>query len=415
MFSSVLSGWMPVSSTAMSTSRLGADRSVFASAPARRIRRLDLRIGVWVRRAGETCVAAWTRTSGAIAVTRGSALKALRCDSLSCAAKPWSALLKRAPSCAPQRVLTSVASEVAPAAEVVCTIHRLTGSADLPLPNTGDTPDQDEQGRTATVSRSPQTHAPKPPCGRHGHCAADYDRPVNDNDSSPMIPAGLLSGRKALIFGVANDHSIAWGIARALHAAGAEVGFSSIEALIEKRVQPLADSIGSSFVEPCDVQNDADIERVFARWQREQGSLDILVHALAFAKREELDGRFVDTSRAGFALALDISAYSLVALARGAAPLMAGGGSIMTLSYYGAEKVVAELQRHGRGQGRARGVGALPRRGPGPRRHPRQRDLRRADPHARRERCVRLQDDVGQVPRRRAAAPQRDDRRRRRD
>jgi enoyl-[acyl-carrier protein] reductase I len=152
---------------------------------------------------------------------------------------------------------------------------------------------------------------------------------------------GLLDGKKALIFGVANDHSIAWGIAQALHAHGATLGFSSIETLVERRVRPLAASIGATFVEPCDVQQDADIERVFARWQEEQGKLDILVHALAFARREDLDGRFVDTSRDGFALALDVSAYSLVALARAAAPLMAEGGSIMTLSYYGAEKVVA--------------------------------------------------------------------------
>ena len=151
----------------------------------------------------------------------------------------------------------------------------------------------------------------------------------------------LLAGKKALIFGVANDHSIAWGIAQALHAHGATLGFSSIEMLIERRVRPLAASIGAAFVEPCDVQQDADIERVFARWQKEQGNLDILVHALAFARREDLDGRFVDTSRDGFALALDVSAYSLVALARAAAPLMPAGGSIMTLSYYGAEKVVA--------------------------------------------------------------------------
>jgi len=151
----------------------------------------------------------------------------------------------------------------------------------------------------------------------------------------------LLAGKKALIFGVANDHSIAWGIAKALHEHGASIGFSSIEALIERRVRPLAESIGSSFVEPCDVQQDADIERVFARWQHEQGSLDIVVHALAFARREDLEGRFVDTSRDGFTLALDVSAYSLVALARAAAPLMPAGGSIMTLSYYGAEKVVA--------------------------------------------------------------------------
>jgi enoyl-[acyl-carrier protein] reductase I len=152
---------------------------------------------------------------------------------------------------------------------------------------------------------------------------------------------GLLDGKKALIFGVANDHSIAWGIAKAFHEQGCTVGFSSIEMLLEKRVRPLAQSIGSTFVEPADVQNDEDIARVFSRWQETHGELDILVHALAFAKREDLDGRFADTSRDGFALALDISAYSLVALARGAEPLMTNGGSIMTLSYYGAEKVVA--------------------------------------------------------------------------
>jgi enoyl-[acyl-carrier protein] reductase I len=152
---------------------------------------------------------------------------------------------------------------------------------------------------------------------------------------------GLLDGKKALIFGVANDHSIAWGIAKALQEQGAWIGFSSIEMLIDKRVRPLADSIGSTFVEPCDVQKDEDIARVFERWQREQGNIDILVHALAFARREDLDGRFVDTSREGFTLALDVSAYSMVALARAAAPLMPNGGSMMTLSYYGAEKVVA--------------------------------------------------------------------------
>jgi enoyl-[acyl-carrier protein] reductase I len=154
-------------------------------------------------------------------------------------------------------------------------------------------------------------------------------------------PMGLLDGRKALIFGVANDHSIAWGIARALHSHGAQVGFSSVEALLEKRVRPLAESIGATFVEPCDVQSDEQIARVFERWQAANGGLDVLVHALAFARREDLDGRFVDTSREGFALALDVSAYSLVALARAAAPLMPAGGSIITLTYYGAEKVVA--------------------------------------------------------------------------
>jgi enoyl-[acyl-carrier protein] reductase I len=152
---------------------------------------------------------------------------------------------------------------------------------------------------------------------------------------------GLLEGKTALIFGVANDHSIAWGIARALHAEGATVGFSSVESLIEKRVRPLAASIGSTFVEPCDVQDDAQIGTVFEKWGTEHDSLDILVHALAFAKREDLEGGFVDTSREGFALALDVSAYSLVALARAARPLLRPGSSILTLTYYGAEKVVA--------------------------------------------------------------------------
>ncbi|MGP1674940.1 MAG: enoyl-ACP reductase FabI, partial [Candidatus Limnocylindrales bacterium] len=152
---------------------------------------------------------------------------------------------------------------------------------------------------------------------------------------------GLLDDKHALVFGVANDHSIAWGIARALHAEGATVGFSSIESLIEKRVRPLAESIGSTFVEPCDVQSDADIERVFARWGETHDRLDILVHALAFAKREDLSGRFVDTSRDGFALAMDVSAYSLIALTHGARPHLRPGSSVLTLTYYGAEKVVA--------------------------------------------------------------------------
>ena len=152
---------------------------------------------------------------------------------------------------------------------------------------------------------------------------------------------GLLDGKNALVFGVANDHSIAWGIAKAFHDEGAEVGFSSIESLIERRVKPLADSIGSTFVEPADVQSDEDIARVFERYATSHDRQDILVHALAFAKREDLAGGFVDTSRDGFALALDVSAYSLVALTRAARPLLRPGSSVMTLTYYGSEKVTA--------------------------------------------------------------------------
>jgi enoyl-[acyl-carrier protein] reductase I len=151
---------------------------------------------------------------------------------------------------------------------------------------------------------------------------------------------GLLDGRKALVFGVANDHSIAWGIAKAFHSEGATVGFSSVESLIERRVRPLATSLGSTFVEPCDVQSDEQIAEVFDKWGKAHGELDILVHALAFAKREDLDGTFVDTSRDGFALAMDVSAYSLVALTRAARPYLHRGSSVITLTYYGAEKVV---------------------------------------------------------------------------
>jgi enoyl-[acyl-carrier protein] reductase I len=152
---------------------------------------------------------------------------------------------------------------------------------------------------------------------------------------------GLLDGRKALIFGVANDHSIAWGIAKALHAEGATLGFSSVEQLLEKRVRPLATQLGSDFIEPCDVQDDAQIADVMRKWGDRYGDLDILVHALAFARREDLDGAFVDTSREGFALALDVSAYSLVGVTRAALPFMKRGSSVITLTYYGAEKVVA--------------------------------------------------------------------------
>ncbi|HJW21632.1 MAG TPA: enoyl-ACP reductase [Candidatus Limnocylindrales bacterium] len=152
---------------------------------------------------------------------------------------------------------------------------------------------------------------------------------------------GLVDGRKALVFGVANDHSIAWGIAKALHDEGAIVGFSSVEGLIEKRVRPLAASIGADFVEPADVQSDDQVRGVMDKWRARYGDIDILVHALAFARREDLDGAFVDTSRDGFSLAMDVSAYSLVALVREARPLLHAGSSVMTLTYYGAEKVVA--------------------------------------------------------------------------
>jgi enoyl-[acyl-carrier protein] reductase I len=150
---------------------------------------------------------------------------------------------------------------------------------------------------------------------------------------------GKLEGKTALIFGVANDHSIAWGIAQAFHREGAKLAFSYAMPSLEKRVRPLAESLGSDFIELCDVTDDAQLDAVFAKARAELGTIDILVHAIAFANREDLMGRFVDTSREGFLLAHNISVYSLVALANRARALMPNGGSILTLTYYGSQKV----------------------------------------------------------------------------
>ncbi len=150
---------------------------------------------------------------------------------------------------------------------------------------------------------------------------------------------GLLDGKKALIFGVANDHSIAWGVAKALREQGATVGFSSI-AEMERRVRPLAESIGATFFEPANVQNDAEVAAVFDKWKEQYGPLDILIHSLAFANREDLASSFINTSREGFKTALDISAYSLVSLTRAALPLLHPGSSVLTMTYYGSVKVM---------------------------------------------------------------------------
>jgi len=164
-----------------------------------------------------------------------------------------------------------------------------------------------------------------------------------------MTQSKILSGKKALIIGVANERSLAWAIARELHAMGAELGFTYLGESLERRVRPLAESVGASIIAPCDVGNDGQLDELFAHVQEKWGSLDTLIHSVAFANKEDLDGRFVDTSRAGFALAMDISAYSLVACAKRAEPLMEknGGGSIVTLSYYGAEKVVPNYNMMG--------------------------------------------------------------------
>lgn len=149
---------------------------------------------------------------------------------------------------------------------------------------------------------------------------------------------GILAGKRALIVGVATERSIAWGIAQAMHAQGAELAFSYANEKFQERVESLARSIGSKLLMPLDVQLDDQIDAAFALLQREWGSLDVLVHAVAFAPREALSGGFTaSTSREAFRIAHDVSSYSFTALARGAAPLMAGrAGALLTLSYLGA-------------------------------------------------------------------------------
>jgi enoyl-[acyl-carrier protein] reductase I len=151
---------------------------------------------------------------------------------------------------------------------------------------------------------------------------------------------GLLDGKVALIFGVANKNSIAWGIARKLHEQGAEIALSYAGEALTKRVIPLAEQIDCDFVRQCDVTNDEELDTLFADIKERFGKIDVLVHSVAYANREDMGGRFIDISRDGFTLALDISAYSLVAMAKRAEPLMPDGGSIMSMSYYAAEKVM---------------------------------------------------------------------------
>ncbi len=152
--------------------------------------------------------------------------------------------------------------------------------------------------------------------------------------------AGSMEGKRAMVFGVANDRSIAWAISQALHREGARLGFNFLGSALEKRVRPLAESLDAELVLPCDVTSDDQVRETFDRIREQWGGLDILVHSVAFANRDDLNGRFSETSRDGFLMALEISAFSLVHLAREARSLMAGGGSIITMTYYGAEKVV---------------------------------------------------------------------------
>ncbi|MCK4503590.1 MAG: enoyl-ACP reductase FabI [Desulfuromonadales bacterium] len=151
---------------------------------------------------------------------------------------------------------------------------------------------------------------------------------------------GLMSGKKGVIFGVANDKSIAWGVAQQLHAAGAEIAYTYLNEALEKRVRPLAESLGATIILPCDVQNEEEMVAVFSELEKQWGKIDFVVHAIAFANREDLKRPFSQTSQDGFRLALDVSAYSLVSMTRCALPVLQEGGSIVTMSYLGAVRTV---------------------------------------------------------------------------
>lgn len=150
---------------------------------------------------------------------------------------------------------------------------------------------------------------------------------------------GILQGKRGLVMGVANERSIAWGIAKAMHEAGAELAFTYQGDAFGKRVKPLAESLGSEILLDADVSDDASMDAAFAQLAESWDSLDFVVHAIAYSNKDELSGRFINTSRENFKNSLDISCYSLIDVARRATPLMAEGGTILTLTYQGSNRV----------------------------------------------------------------------------
>ena len=153
-------------------------------------------------------------------------------------------------------------------------------------------------------------------------------------------PKALMAGKRGLIMGVANDRSLAWGVSKALHEHGAELAFTYQGEALEKRLRPLAESIGSDFIMPCDVTDESSVEATFAELEKRWGTIDFVVHAIGFSDKEELKGRYVDTSRQNFLMSMDISCFSFTMISRYAEKLMPNGGSLITLTYYGAERVI---------------------------------------------------------------------------
>ena len=151
---------------------------------------------------------------------------------------------------------------------------------------------------------------------------------------------GIMNGKRGIVMGVANDRSIAWGIAEAVAKQGAEIAFTYQGDALEKRVRPLAEKVGSSIIIPCDVSSDEAIDETFNLLKQKWDTIDFVVHAIAYSDKEELKGEYVDTTRENFYKTMDISVYSFTAVAQRAAKMMPNGGSMITLTYYGAEKVM---------------------------------------------------------------------------
>lgn len=151
----------------------------------------------------------------------------------------------------------------------------------------------------------------------------------------------LMKGKKGVIFGVSNKHGIAYGIAQQLYAQGAEIAFTYASEVMEKRVKPIAEEMNAKIIMECDVTSEEAVKKVFEECEKVYGKIDFVVHAVAFASKEDLEGKFIDTTKAGWDLALGVSAYSLVSIARNAQPVMNEGGSIFALTYLGSDYVVA--------------------------------------------------------------------------
>ncbi|HCS69651.1 MAG TPA: enoyl-[acyl-carrier-protein] reductase FabI [Rhodospirillaceae bacterium] len=164
--------------------------------------------------------------------------------------------------------------------------------------------------------------------------------PPQDTPDAPVLCSNIMAGRRGLVLGVANDHSIAWGIARTLSQHGADIAFTYQNDAIAKRVTPLAASLGSTLVLPCEVEDQASIDSVFQRLKAEWGGLDFVVHAVAYSDKDELKGKYLNTSRDNFLRTMDVSCYSFTALARAAADMMGEGGSLITLTYTGSTRVM---------------------------------------------------------------------------